>query len=56
MLAFRPGAWDLVGTLQLGAKDESNGRISYVRLLLDQTPAQGAVESEDENKAVVSQR
>jgi hypothetical protein len=56
ILAFRPGVWDLVGTLQLGAKDESNGRISYVRLMLDQAPAQGSIEPEDENKAVVSQR
>ena len=56
ILAFRPGAWDLVGTLQLGAMDESNGRISYVRLLLDQAPVLGTVESENENKAVVSQR
>ena len=26
-LAYRDGMWDLVGTLQLGAKEESNGRI-----------------------------
>ncbi len=44
ILAYRPGMWDLVGTLQLGAKEESNGRISYVRLLLDQVPAQTFVE------------
>ena len=34
-LAYRPGLWDLVGTLQLGPKEEANGRISYVRLQLD---------------------
>ena len=44
ILAYRPGMWDLVGTLQLGAKDETNGRISYVRLLLDQAPAQASAE------------
>lgn len=36
VLAFRPGVWDLFGTLQLGPKEELNGRISYIRLLLDQ--------------------
>jgi hypothetical protein len=51
-LAYRPGMWDLVGTLQLGAKEEGNGRNSYVRLLLDQAP----VESQDEHKEVTSQR
>ena len=34
-LAYRPGLWDLVDTLQLGPKEEANGRISYVRLQLD---------------------
>jgi hypothetical protein len=56
ILAYRPGMWDLVGTLQLGAKEEGNGRISYVRLLLDQAPAQNSAESKDEHKEVVSQR
>ena len=41
-LSYRPGIWDLVGTLRLGAKEEANGRISYVRLLLDQTASQGS--------------
>ena len=44
-LAYRDGMWDLVGTLQLGAKEESNGRISYVRLLLDQDLSTEATES-----------
>ena len=34
-VAFRPGRWRLVGTLALGAHDEPNGRVAYVRLLLD---------------------
>jgi hypothetical protein len=38
-LAYREGLWDLVGTLQLGPKEESNGRVSYVRLVLDQSVA-----------------
>ena len=48
-LAYRSGMWDLVGTLQLGAKEEGNGRTSYVRLMLDQAPAQDAVVSEDKH-------
>jgi hypothetical protein len=44
ILAYRPGMWDLAGTLQLGAKEEANGRVSYVRLLLDQTASQGSTE------------
>jgi hypothetical protein len=48
ILAYRPGMWDLVGTLQLGAKEEGNGRISYVRLLLDQDLS--AVSTLSENK------
>jgi hypothetical protein len=56
ILAYRPGMWDLVGNLQLGAKEEGNGRISYVRLLLDQAPAQGSAELQDGQKEVTSQR
>lgn len=39
VLAHRPGLWDLEGTLELGAKEEANGRISYVRLLIDEEEA-----------------
>lgn len=35
ILAYRAGPWVLTGTLQLGNKEESNGRTSYARLLLD---------------------
>jgi len=35
ILAYRPGLWQLVGTLKLGGQEENNGRISYVRLMLD---------------------
>ncbi len=35
VLAHRTGLWDLEGTLELGGKEEANGRISYVRLLID---------------------
>jgi hypothetical protein len=34
-LKYRPGEWEVVGTLELGAREEANGRISYVRLLAD---------------------
>jgi hypothetical protein len=37
-LAYRPGLLELVGTLKLGREEEANGRVSYVRLLLDQSP------------------
>ncbi len=36
VLAHRTGLWDLEGTLELGGKEEANGRISYVRLLIDE--------------------
>jgi hypothetical protein len=42
ILAYRPGLWALVGTLKLGGQEESNGRVSYVRLLLDPSAAAGA--------------
>jgi hypothetical protein len=32
---YQPGAWQVVGTLELGGREEPNGRISYVRLLAD---------------------
>jgi hypothetical protein len=39
ILAYRPGLWELIGTLKLGGQEENNGRISYVRLLLDSSAA-----------------
>lgn len=33
-IEFRPGLWSLTGTLELGAREEPNGRVSYVRLSL----------------------
>jgi hypothetical protein len=38
---YRPGTWEVVGTLQLGAREEANGRYSYVRLLADPPGPQG---------------
>ncbi|MDD5034970.1 MAG: hypothetical protein PHE55_09450 [Methylococcaceae bacterium] len=38
LMAFRPGLWTLTGKLDLGSREEDNGRVSYVRLLLDQIP------------------
>jgi hypothetical protein len=34
-LKYRPGEWEVVGTLDIGAREEANGRISYIRLLAD---------------------
>ncbi|AAU91581.1 hypothetical protein MCA2188 [Methylococcus capsulatus str. Bath] len=34
-LAYRPGLWTLTGTLELGSREEPNGRVSYARLNLD---------------------
>lgn len=35
ILTYRPGTWVLTGTLQLGNHEDSNGRISYARLMMD---------------------
>ena len=35
VIAFRPGPWELTGTLELGAQAERNQRVSYTRLRLD---------------------
>jgi hypothetical protein len=35
ILAYRPGVWTLTGTLELGSREEPNGRVSYARLNLD---------------------
>ena len=35
IIGYRPGIWTLSGILRLGAQHEPNGRVSYVRLLLD---------------------
>jgi hypothetical protein len=32
---FQPGPQEVVGRLELGAREEADGRVSYVRLLLD---------------------
>ena len=46
VLAYRPGIWELVGTLKLGSQEEANGRVSYVRLMLDQPLSLDAVKPE----------
>lgn len=38
VLSYRPGLWDLTGKLEVGNTEENNGRISYVRLILDPLP------------------
>lgn len=34
-MAYRPGLWELTGTLRLGNLEEANGRVSYTQLILD---------------------
>lgn len=34
-VAFRPGLWEVIGTLKLGNQEEANGRMSYTQLILD---------------------
>jgi len=53
-LAYRTGLWDLQGILQLGPKEEANGRVSYVRLLLDQSATQELSTSENKSAQEVS--
>lgn len=36
ILAYRPGPWVISGILQLGNREDNNGRVSYVRLMMDQ--------------------
>lgn len=39
-VAHRPGLWVLEGILEVGDREESDGRISYLRLLLDSHDAE----------------
>lgn len=34
-VSFRPGLWELTGTLQVGNQQEANGRVSHTRLILN---------------------
>lgn len=38
VLSYRSGLWELTGKLEVGNAEENNGRVSYVRLILDQLP------------------
>ena len=56
-VGFRPGTWTLVGRLELGGRPEANGRVSYVRLSLDdpasaRTPDNRIPELQDGNALV----
>lgn len=35
VIAYKAGLWRLTGILELGNREESNGRMSYTRLILD---------------------
>jgi hypothetical protein len=41
-VTFTPGWLLLTGTLELGPREEANGRVSSIRLRLDPRPAPGA--------------
>ncbi|BBA35175.1 uncharacterized protein sS8_3232 [Methylocaldum marinum] len=50
--AYRPGTWNVTGRLELGSRQEVNGRVSYVRLIPDRleevvAPQDKAVELQD---------
>lgn len=38
-LTYRPGLWTVVGTLELGGREEPDGRFSYIRLIVDDLSA-----------------
>lgn len=38
-LTYRPGLWTVEGTLELGGREEPDGRFSYVRLVVDDLSA-----------------
>jgi len=38
-LTHQPGLWTVVGTLELGGREEADGRFSYVRLVVDDLSA-----------------
>jgi hypothetical protein len=40
ILAYRPGPWTLSGKLDIGNKEEASGRVSYVRLIMDEQSTQ----------------
>jgi|KBSSwiStaDraftv2_1062776.scaffolds.fasta_scaffold02522_16 hypothetical protein len=39
ILPYRPGLWELTGKLDIDNREERNGRVSFVRLLLDKSPS-----------------
>lgn len=36
IVKYAPGHWSLIGTLRVGGQEEPNGRVSHVRLVLDE--------------------
>ena len=50
-LPYRAGHWVLTGTLELGAKAEPNNRVSYTRLILDDSAANTVVAQEPSHQA-----
>lgn len=48
-LPWRPGVWRATGTLQLGPREETSGRISYVRLVLEDLSSAAAPQANQES-------
>jgi hypothetical protein len=46
IIGYRPGVWTLSGILHLGAQHEPNGRVSYVRLIIDDVQSLRAPDSQ----------
>jgi hypothetical protein len=46
IIGYRPGVWTLSGILRLGAQHEPNGRVSYVRLIIDDVQSLRAPDSQ----------
>ena len=51
VVPFRPGAWTLTGTLELGAQVENDGRMSYTRLRLGTAPIEQSATPANEEQS-----
>lgn len=50
ILTYRPAPWVLTGILQVGNQEESNDRISFVRLIMEQDDIDNAKKNKKEKK------
>ncbi|MES2825104.1 MAG: hypothetical protein V4732_15990 [Pseudomonadota bacterium] len=56
ILTYRPDAWVLTGTLQVGNQEEISERVSVVRLVMDQSVAKDAQKKKGTNNKLISQQ